>query len=242
MYDQNDPTDPQVNALVSGICRLASCTTEDTATEQRELVLHETLQLAYKLEDKLNRQAEKINYLDRLAMTDSLTGILNRRGFQSELQRVLASARRYDETGVLAYIDLDGFKPINDEFGHACGDEALCHVARILERMTRGMDYIARLGGDEFAVLLVRTAWHDGEKRIGKISGELNKTILHWQDKQVLLRASVGVQFYDKNSLPHDLINAADHSMYAAKKSCSLANERLLSRDEEFLCTLNAAQ
>jgi diguanylate cyclase (GGDEF)-like protein len=166
MFDNTKQNDAQISELVGSICRLASSLEGRGKASEREAALHDTLKLAYKLEESLNQQNDRIGYLERLAMTDSMTGILNRRGFQAEMQRVLASARRFRETGVLAYIDLDEFKPINDTYGHACGDEVLCHVARLLERMTRGMDYVARLGGDEFAVLLVRTNWEakDGSK------------------------------------------------------------------------------
>lgn len=218
MFDNMKQTDPPVSQLVGGICKLAGCLDERASAADREHALQQALQLAYKLEEILNQQSERITYLERLAMTDSLTGILNRRGFQAELHRVLASARRFKETGVLAYIDLDDFKPINDNFGHTCGDEVLCHVARILERMTRGMDYVARLGGDEFAVLLVRSGWEDGETRIHKIAEELNNSTMRWKDQFIELKASVGVQFYDRNSMTHTLMSAADESMYAVKK------------------------
>ncbi|MDV7340147.1 GGDEF domain-containing protein [Terasakiella sp. A23] len=234
MFDNTKQTDAQVSELVGGICKLAGCLEGRASATDREIALHDTLKLAYKIEEMLNLQNERIAYLDRLAMTDSLTGILNRRGFQAELQRVLASARRFQETGVLAYIDLDDFKPVNDTFGHTCGDEVLCHVSRVLERMTRGMDYVARLGGDEFAVLLVRSGWDDGQVRVEKIAQELNTTTMRWQDHLISLKASVGLQFYDKDSMTHNLLTAADESMYAIKK---FKNDK---KQEE--CTLSAAE
>ncbi len=235
MFDNAKENDAHISELVGAICRLASSLEGRPQAADRETALHDTLKLAYKLEESLNLKHERIAYLERLAMTDSLTGILNRRGFQAEMQRVLASARRFRETGILAYIDLDGFKPINDTYGHACGDEVLCHVARVLERMTRGMDYVARLGGDEFAVLLVRSGWEDGQKRAQKIAQELNSTTLRWQEHIIQLRASVGFQSYDHTSLTHDLLSAADESMYAAKR---FNNERV-KREE---CALTAAE
>lgn len=234
MFDNVKQPDTHVSQLVAGICKLAGCLEGRANATDREEALHETLKLAYQLEELLNQQNERIAYLDRLAMTDSLTGILNRRGFQAELQRVLASARRFKETGVLAYVDLDDFKPINDNFGHACGDEVLCHVSRVLERMTRGMDYVARLGGDEFAVLLVRSGWDDGQTRVEKIAHELNSTTMRWQDQIIPLKASVGLQFYDHNSMTHKLMDAADESMYAIKKF------KIQQKQEE--CTLSAAE
>jgi len=230
MFDNNVNNDTQISELVGGICRLASCLEDRANTTQREETLHETLRLTYKLEEALNQRDERIAYLERLAMTDSLTGLLNRRGFQAELQRVLASARRFNETGVLAYVDLDDFKRINDTFGHTCGDEVLCHVARVLERKTRGMDYVARLGGDEFAILLVRTQLQDGERCIEKISHEINTTTLRWQEHALDLKASFGIRPYDKNSSTTNLICGADDAMYLSKKL------------KQGKCTLNAAE
>lgn len=234
MFDITNQSDSKVSELVGGICKLAGCLEGRGTATEREEALHETLRLAYKIEDAINKQTERIAYLDRLAMTDGLTGILNRRGFQTETQRVLASARRFEETGLMAYIDLDDFKFINDTYGHACGDQVLCHVARLLERTTRGTDYVARIGGDEFAVLLVRTNWQNGENRAMKIATELNNTHITWQNIEIPLKASVGMQRYDNTSLTHDLMNAADTSMYEIKK---IKDE--LKQEE---CTLNAAE
>lgn len=234
MFDNIKQNDRHVSELVGGICKLAGCLEGRATATDREEALHETLKMAYQLEELLNQRNERIAYLDRLAMTDSLTGILNRRGFQAEFQRVIASARRFQETGVLAYVDLDEFKEINDTFGHACGDEVLCHVSRVLERTTRGMDYVARLGGDEFAILLVRTGWEDGQKTAEKIANELNSINLRWRDHLLSLKASVGVQGYDHASSVHDLMENADKSMYAIKKL------RQSQKIEE--CAINAAE
>ncbi|SCA57669.1 putative Diguanylate cyclase [Candidatus Terasakiella magnetica] len=234
MLDNTKQNDTHACELVGGICKLASCLEGRASASEREEALHEALRLAYKLEGTLNQQNDQITYLDRLAMTDCLTGLLNRRGFQAELHRVLASARRFKETGILAYIDLDDFKEINDTYGHACGDEVLAHVSRIMERMTRETDYIARLGGDEFAILLVRTSWGDGQKCIEKITTELNSISFRWQEHVINLKASMGIQFYDSLSKPKGLMNAADEAMYATKKI------RNVKKPDK--CTLNAAE
>ncbi len=218
MFDQGKQNISPASELVGGICRLASCMEGHTSAQEREAALQEALRLAHHIEETLHSRNERIAYLDRLAMTDGLTGILNRRGFQTELQRVLASARRYLETGLLAYIDLDDFKVINDNFGHACGDEVLTHIARLLEGMTRGTDYVARLGGDEFCVLLVRSDWEDGQKCIEKIAHTINTTTLRWQNETIRLQASIGLQRYDHRSSNYDLLHEADEAMYATKK------------------------
>lgn len=234
MFDNANTQETNISELVGQICKLTGCLEGRANASEREQALHETLKVAYRLEEVINNKNERIDYLERLAMTDSLTGILNRRGFQGELQRVLASARRFKETGVLAYVDLDDFKIVNDTHGHACGDELLRYVSNLMEEMTRGMDYVARLGGDEFAILLVRTDWDGGQARIEKIAEKLNTTCLRWKDKSIQLKASVGLQYYDHRSLSHDLLHAADESMYKIKK--------VKTEKKQELSRLNAAE
>ena len=90
---------------------------------------------------------ERIAQLEKLAMTDELTGLLNRRGFERELQRTLALASRYEEPGLLVYVDLDGFKLVNDTYGHAAGDAVLKRVSRLLTDNLRCTDLVVRLVG-----------------------------------------------------------------------------------------------
>jgi GGDEF domain-containing protein len=108
---------------------------------------------------------EQIGHLQSLAMTDSLTGLMNRRSFEDYLRRVTASAARYDEQGALVYIDLDDFKPINYEISHDAGDAVLNFVARFFVEDVRTTDIVARLDGDEFMILMVQISAREGEER-----------------------------------------------------------------------------
>jgi diguanylate cyclase (GGDEF)-like protein len=170
-------------------------------------------------ETQLAECLEGISVLEQLAITDELTSILNRRGFLGEFHRALSSASRYNEQGVLVYIDLDDFKPVNDTFGHAAGDEVLRQVTAILLESVRGTDVVARLGGDEFAVLLTRTKWEDSIMRIEQFDRSLNKALVIWEDRLICLSASIGVQIYGPEDQGDDLLNRADTAMYEAKKS-----------------------
>ncbi len=105
-------------------------------------------------EGEIARLRAALERAERLADHDPLTGLYNRRGFDRELARTLADCRRYGVEAALIYFDLDGFKGVNDRFGHAAGDEALRAVARVLGQGVRESDVVARLGGDEFAVIL----------------------------------------------------------------------------------------
>ena len=169
-------------------------------------------------ERRMVQQSDRIMYLERLTMTDELTGLLNRRGFQAQLRRALAAADRYEERGLLAYVDLDDFKPVNDTYGHAAGDGVLRRVARILYDNVRDTDCVGRLGGDEFAVLLTRTSPKDAVKRARWLEELVNTTVVDWQGRNIALRASFGFQRYGPNDDEHDLLKRADSAMYNAKR------------------------
>ena len=107
-----------------------------------------------RLKAELARADWKIAELEARADVDPLLDILNRRGFERELARSLAYVKRYGTAAALILIDLDGFKAVNDQHGHAAGDALLKAVARQLTGHVRASDMVARLGGDEFAVLM----------------------------------------------------------------------------------------
>ncbi len=93
-------------------------------------------------------------HLQHMADHDPLTGLLNRRRFEQELDRHVAHAQRYGTEGAVIVLDVDRFKQVNDAYGHSTGDRVITSVARVLRRRLRTTDTLARLGGDEFAVLL----------------------------------------------------------------------------------------
>jgi diguanylate cyclase (GGDEF)-like protein len=181
-------------------------------------VASRALEAAKTVDQLVSHLQGRIAELEKLAETDELTGLLNRRGFNSQLQRALSNACRYDEQGVLIYIDLDGFKPINDTYGHAAGDEVLCQVANQLHETIRDTDYVARLGGDEFAVLLTRTTWENGLSRAELIEKQLNSTIVNWQGRMIAVAASFGLQIYGAKDEGLDLLGKADEAMYKTKR------------------------
>lgn len=167
--------------------------------------------------DDLQRQQEM---LDHLASHDSLTGLPNRRMFLDRLTHALARAKRQDEQLLLLFIDLDGFKTINDTHGHAAGDAVLQAVAQRLRELLRESDTAARLGGDEFIILFEGT-WEDAqiEQMVRKVQTALAAPI-PYQDIELHSGGSIGVsRFPQDGSSPSTLIAAADQAMYHSKSN-----------------------
>ena len=109
----------------------------------------------------------RVRRLEATADIDPVTGILNRRGFDRELARSLSYVKRYGTRAALFYIDLDGFKPVNDRHGHAAGDAVLKTVAAMLTRNVRASDTVARIGGDEFGLILWNLGRGDAGQGLG---------------------------------------------------------------------------
>lgn len=156
--------------------------------------------------------------LDRLASHDSLTGLHNRRFFLDRLDHALAHAKRVDGQLALLFIDLDNFKTINDELGHAAGDFVLRTLAQRLKHVVREVDTVARIGGDEFVVLLDEINDVDGLSVVAhKVLDALAQPV-HRGERELVLGASIGASRYPVNGeTATELIAAADQAMYRAK-------------------------
>ena len=158
--------------------------------------------------------------LETQAVTDSLTGLLNRRGFHQALESALARIDRNGKRMAILYIDLDGFKRINDSLGHDAGDEILCRVARLLETCMRPYDIIARMGGDEFTALLDSLDHPEDAARVAEKLIELISVRHTIDGTEVTLGASIGIAHYpDCGQSVEELLRSADMAMYEAKRA-----------------------
>ncbi|HEV7584909.1 MAG TPA: GGDEF domain-containing protein [Solirubrobacteraceae bacterium] len=161
------------------------------------------------------RLTSAIGQLAEASATDYLTGLLNRRAFDAGLQHQIDASRRTGPAFALALFDLDHFKQINDQYGHARGDRALCDFAELLRREQRRGDTLARIGGEEFAVMLVGADLQDARVYAERIGNELHRLTVA---AGLPLSVSAGVAAIgDAEPTPSALLVAADRALYAAK-------------------------
>jgi diguanylate cyclase (GGDEF)-like protein len=157
--------------------------------------------------------------LAQMAQQDPLTGLPNRSLFHSILRQTLAAAQRYGRSFAVIFLDLDGFKKINDTLGHAVGDELICTVGKRLRASIRESDMVARLGGDEFVVLLNEVTQKDVDRVADKLLQALSAP-LQLGDASRHLSASIGVALYPgAGEDPDTILDHADTAMYRAKQA-----------------------
>ena len=157
--------------------------------------------------------------LEVQALTDPLTGLLNRRAIEQTAEReiLLSGLQRQSMSAIL--IDLDGFKQINDSYGHHCGDAVLIAVAKCLRGKSRRQDYLARLGGDEFVMLLPNTAWEEASVIAETLRSCLEEIQPMIDDRPTRIRASFGVAELRTRERGWDqLIMSCDRALYAVKE------------------------
>jgi diguanylate cyclase (GGDEF)-like protein len=164
----------------------------------------------------------RLEEAERLADRDPLTGLLNRRGFARELRRAAALASRHAQPSAVIYLDLDGFKRVNDVWGHDAGDAALVHVARLLEANLRETDAVARLGGDEFAALLALADAEAAQGKAAALERLIAATPLRHAGREIAIGASFGVRALTAGLAPEHALAEADRAMFAAKRARKL--------------------
>tara|TARA_R110002072_G_scaffold114038_3_gene243961 strand:- start:56 stop:772 length:717 start_codon:yes stop_codon:yes gene_type:complete len=209
--------DPDIGAHLEDMSVvLKSSLHRQTAARHWQLI-NRIIAYAASAEQHISEQQQRIRELEALSSTDELTGLANRRGLIEFANRLLATARRHQEQGVLCYLDLNDFKKINDEFGHETGDRALCLLAETIQKNLRSSDFVARIGGDEFIFILTHTNTENGRLRAAIIEREITAADLSARDRKIRLSVSIGVTGYDGKTTLDDLLRRADEDMYHNK-------------------------
>jgi diguanylate cyclase (GGDEF)-like protein len=196
----------------------------------------------------ITQQKENVKKIHRLAYFDNLTGLASRAYYQVRIEETIKNAKRRDEQFAFLFLDLDGFKDVNDSFGHNVGDQFLKSIAARLKNVVRDIDFAARLGGDEFCIIVGNISDEYNAAEVADRCLEDINLPLSIESNQIKPRVSIGIAIFPKDGEnEHDLMKAADAAMYAAKKAgkqryafyspemTSMAKKRL--RDEQLLQT-----
>lgn len=174
---------------------------------------------AQEAEKRIQELTAELDHIGEVAHQDYLTGALNRRGMDEALEREFSRADRHNTTLCVAMLDIDHFKKLNDTLGHATGDQALKHLARVLKDVLRPTDVLARYGGEEFIIILPATPQQEAVKAVTRVQRELTKNFFMHNNERVLITFSAGVAERKPGEAAGDVIPRADVALYKAKHS-----------------------
>ena len=161
-------------------------------------------------------EAEKAG---RLAITDSLTQVLNRRGIKIELLQAIAQSERYHHPLSAALLDIDRFKKVNDTYGHQAGDRVLERVARLLAETLRAPDNLGRYGGEEFLLVLPETDLDATNLIAERIRRTVRETDFRVDEASIKLTVSIGATEFQSGEPLMELFARVDRALYEAKQS-----------------------
>jgi diguanylate cyclase (GGDEF)-like protein len=147
-----------------------------------------------------------------------LVPVANRRAFVRELSRAIAATERYGAKAAVVYFDVNGFKSINDNLGHAAGDAALHHIAEILSASVRETDTVGRLGGDEFGVILSHSEDEETKDKAEALVNAIHAAPFIWDGEAIDIQVAFGAYTFRPGENADDALAAADRAMYTHKK------------------------
>ncbi len=188
-----------------------SLVARDELRDMREQASSTQIEIA-KLHQELDRVSTQARH-------DPLTGALNRKGLEEALEREISTVRRKETPLSVAMLDIDNFKKLNDQLGHAQGDNALTHLATVARECMRPQDTLARYGGEEFVVLMPDTPFEKGVEAMTRLQRELTKRFFMAGTEKLLITFSAGVAQLSPDEAGMDAIRRADEAMYLAKRS-----------------------
>ena len=210
------PAETRWHTDARGIARLNPA--GQPAADDQPAMLDWALAAAAAAEQRIADLEERLAYLESLSVTDELTTVLNRRGMVLELQRALAAAARSGPKGVLILCDLNGFKAVNDLYGHRAGNEVLRQTAIRLRRRVRKNDVVGRLGGDEFAILLIGATLANARRKRDCLCRDFAASPAQIEGVPVPVSVSFGLAAYDGREDYEELLHRADMEMYKDKR------------------------
>ncbi|MCB5190839.1 GGDEF domain-containing protein [Methylobacillus arboreus] len=185
--------------------------------QSREILL-ETQQKVVESERLIQELTSKLDYVNEVAHEDFLTGTLNRRGMEEALEREFDRANRHGTRLSLAMMDIDHFKRLNDQLGHATGDKALVHLSKVIRESLRSTDVLARYGGEEFIIILPGTGEAEAVDIMKRAQRDLTRNFFMLNNERVLITFSAGVAEREQDESAATLLPRADKALYRAKQ------------------------
>jgi diguanylate cyclase len=170
-------------------------------------------------EQEVERLQLELANASELVRHDPLTGALNRKGMDEAFETEVARMQRHGSKLCLALLDIDNFKKLNDTLGHAAGDAALVHLAKVVQEAIRPADTLARYGGEEFVVILPDTALDDAVNAMVRVQRELTRHFFMHENDKLLITFSCGVAELGPDETAHATLQRADGAMYLAKRA-----------------------
>lgn len=190
--------------------------------EARELEMAERLKTLSErvvcMEQEANDYRSHVEEQRKKALTDPLTGLPNRAAWTERLDAEVSLWQRYHNSLLLAVIDVDHFKRVNDDFGHLAGDKVLKIIGTQLSKKLRRTDFIARFGGEEFVVLLPNTSMEEGEPLIQALRAAIEACPFHFKGERVTITCSAGLTAFQTGEGSKQAFERADQALYRAKR------------------------
>lgn len=167
---------------------------------------------------ELNQMRLRLLDVERTADTDPLVAVYNRRAFIREVEKARTVMARYDILSSVIFFDLNGFKSINDRFGHSIGDELLRDIGDVLTNNVRSCDLVARLGGDEFGVLLFKSGVEETRAKAASLACRIAEVCVDMPTDKICVSTAWGVAPCEAEDTAEQILARADRAMYASKR------------------------
>jgi diguanylate cyclase len=206
-----------LSGVIKGLLADTQIVRADIHASRTELVDAQRKVDAYEL--RVRELEHELTQVSALVQKDPLTQAMNRRGLEEAFRIETARATRYESPLVLAMLDLDDFKKLNDSLGHVAGDRALVHLAQIIKATLRPTDLLARLGGEEFALLFPATDVDEATSATSRLQKELARSNFAFEGQPAGLAFSAGVASWRRPESLEELIRRADAALYSAKRA-----------------------
>lgn len=203
--------------LADPVARVALAIPPEEMTERVRGTITALMGEVDTLRRELDQKNARIQELEKLADTDPMLPVANRRAFVRELERAMSYTERYNVPASLLFFDMDRLKQINDTYGHTVGDMALIHMAEVLKSNVRASDMVARLGGDELAIILTHADEAQARTKAESLVNCLNAAPLTLNGEVLNISASVGVYTFKAGETPEEMLRKADQAMYRQK-------------------------